>query len=80
MIIPLLENPNKVKETHWTGIKLHSYLKEKIKLGASYSTLIRELHLLDYSLKMPKKLPANQYENLRKAFKINLKTLSLNQV
>ena len=78
IIITLLENPNKVKETHWTGIKLHGYLKEKINFNASYSTLIRELHLLDYSLKMPRKMPANQDEDLRKAFKIKLKTLSLN--
>ncbi|MDX1959232.1 MAG: helix-turn-helix domain-containing protein, partial [Leptospiraceae bacterium] len=30
-IIDILDNPNKAKVTHWTGIKLHGYLKEKIK-------------------------------------------------
>ncbi|MDX1958701.1 MAG: IS630 family transposase [Leptospiraceae bacterium] len=74
-IIDILENPNKAKETHWTGIKLHGYLKDKLKKKASYSTLIRELHLADYKLKIPRKMPAQQEEEKRKAFKIGLEML-----
>ncbi|MDX1957329.1 MAG: IS630 family transposase, partial [Leptospiraceae bacterium] len=74
-IIDILDNPNKAKVTHWTGIKLHGYLKEKIKLKASYSTLIIELHLADYKLKIPRKMPAQQDEEKRKAFKIELEKL-----
>jgi Winged helix-turn helix/DDE superfamily endonuclease len=74
-IIDILENPNKAKETHWTGVKLHGYLKDKLKKKASYSTLIRELHLADYKLKTPRKMPALQDEDKRKAFKISLEIL-----
>jgi len=74
-IIDLLENPNKAKESHWTGIKLHGYIKDKLKKKASYSTLIRELHLADYKLKIPRKMPAQQDEEKRKAFKIELELL-----
>lgn len=75
MIIDLLENPNKAAESHWTGIKLHGFIKEKLKIKVSYSTIIRELHLLDYVLKVPRRIPASQDEDLRRAFKIQLKNL-----
>lgn len=75
MIIDLLENPNIANETHWTGVKLYGFIKKKYKLNISYSTIIRELHLSDYTLKMPRKIPANQNEDMRKAFKIKLESL-----
>lgn len=74
-IIDILDNPIKYKENHWTAIKLHGFLKEKFKFKASYQTLVRELHLLEYSLKQPRKMPANQDEELRMAFKNKLEIL-----
>lgn len=75
MIIDILENPHKVKETHWTAIKLHGYIKNKYKIQISYSTLVRTLHEEDYHLKVPRKMPANGDEKLKKAFKIELESM-----
>lgn len=78
MIIDLLENPDKANETHWTGIKLYGYIKNKYKINFSYSTLIRSLHENEYSLKVPRKIPAKGDPEQRKAFKIKLESMMQN--
>ena len=75
LIIDLLERPEKAQETHWTGIKLHGYIRKKYKYEFSYSTLIRTLHEEEYTLKIPRKMPANGDEAQRKAFKIGLENM-----
>lgn len=75
MIIDLVENPEKVNETHWTGVKLHGFIKNKFKINISYTSLIRVLHENDYNLRVPRQFPAQADEDLKKSFKIKLQTL-----
>ena len=32
LLVPVLENPRQAGELHWTGVKLHGYLKEQLGL------------------------------------------------
>jgi transposase len=74
-LISLIENPSKAKETHWTAVKLHGYLKEKLKVNIGYSTLVKNLHEENYNLRVPRRFPAGGDDELKKAFKIKLKQL-----
>lgn len=67
-ILKLVDHPEEARETHWTGRKLHGYLKEELKLEVGYSTLLRYLHQENYALRVPRRWPANQDEELRKEY------------
>ena len=56
-VIPLLEDPSKANQTHWTATKLHGYLDAVIESEFSYSTLLRNLHKYGYCLKLPRRTP-----------------------
>ena len=58
----------KAGQRHWTGVKLHGWLKEQLCLELGYCTLIRYLHQLDYNLRVPQRWPERQDEAERKAF------------
>ena len=47
--MPVLENPRQAGELHWTGVKLHGYLKEQLGLEVGDSTTVRYLHELGYN-------------------------------
>ena len=32
LVVPVLENPAQAGQVHWTGVKLHGYLKEQLKI------------------------------------------------
>mgnify|MGYP005687761411 FL=1 len=54
ILIPVLEDPSLEDQLHWTGRKMHGWLKEKLKLELSYSTVIRYLHEVGYVLRFPR--------------------------
>ena len=66
--MPVLENPGQAGEVHWTGVKLHGYLKEELGLEVGYSTTVRYLHELGYNLRVPRPWPERQNEEQRNAF------------
>jgi hypothetical protein len=38
LLVPVLENPSQAGEVHWTGVKVHGWLKEQLELEVGYST------------------------------------------
>src|SRR5215510_9239046 len=41
LLVPVLENPAQAGQVHWTGVKVHGYLKEKLAIELGYRTAIR---------------------------------------
>ena len=68
LLVPVLEEPAKAGQEHWTGVKLHGYLKEQLCVELGYRTVIRYLHQLDYNLRVPQRWPERQDEAEREAF------------
>ena len=68
LLVPVLEDPRQAGELHWTGVKLHGYLKEQLGLEVGYSTTVRYLHELGYNLRVPRPWPERQNEEQRQAF------------
>jgi transposase len=66
--IDLINHPEKVGETHWTGVKFHGYLRKRIQLDIGYSTVIRWLHDNKFRLKVPQPWPDKQDEKARQSF------------
>jgi hypothetical protein len=44
-----LENPAQAGQVHWTGVKLHGYIKAQLQIETGYSTTIRWLHEFELS-------------------------------
>ena len=40
LLVPVLENPSQAGELHWTGVKIHGWLKEQLGLEVGYSTMV----------------------------------------
>jgi transposase len=76
LLLPVLENPAQAGQVHWTGVKLHGYLKEKLQIELGYSTTIRWLHELNFHLRVPQPWPERQNEEERKTFLEELRTLA----
>ena len=68
LLLPVLENPAQAGQVHWTGVKVHGYLKEQLSLELGYRTTIRWLHELNFNLRVPRPWPERQNEQERKAF------------
>src|SRR5262245_25511652 len=68
LVVPVLENPAQAGQVHWTGVKLHGYLKEQLQMELGYSTALRWLHQLDFHLRVPQPWPERQNEVDRKNF------------
>ena len=68
LLVPVLEDPAKAAQEHWTGVKLHGWLKEQLAVELGYRTTIRYLHELDYHLRVPQRWPERQNEAKRAAF------------
>ena len=68
LLVPVLENPRQAGELHWTGVKIHGFLKEQLGLEVGYSTTVRYLHELGYNLRVPRPWPERQNEEERNAF------------
>lgn len=68
LLVPVLENPAQAGQVHWTGVKVHGYLKEQLAIDLGYRTTIRWLHELDFNLRVPRPWPEGQDEQKRKEF------------
>jgi len=68
LLLPVLENPAQAGVVHWTGVKLHGYLKEQLCVDLGYRTTIRWLHELNFHLRFPRPWPERQNEEERQAF------------
>jgi transposase len=68
LLMPVLENPAAAGQVHWTGVKLHGYLKEQLALELGYRTTVRWLHELNFHLRVPQPWPERQNEEERKQF------------
>ena len=68
LLVPVLENPAQAGVVHWTGVKLHGYLKEQLCIDLGYRTTIRWLHELNFHLRFPRPWPERQNEQDRQAF------------
>ena len=68
VLVPVLEHPAQAGVVHWTGVKLHGYLKEQLCVDLGYRTAVRWLHELDYHLRFPRPWPERQNEQDRQAF------------
>jgi transposase len=75
-IIPLVLEPGKINETHWTAIKLHGYLVADLKIALSYTTVINYLHEQNLKLLYPRRWPERQDPEQRAQFVEKLKELS----
>ncbi len=75
ILVPVLDNPKEAGEVHWTGVKLHGYLKDKLKIDLGYSSVVRWIHELDYHLRVPRRWAVKQDQDVRKVFVKELKTL-----
>lgn len=67
-ILELLEHPEAVQVTHWTGKKFHGFLRDELGIEVGYSTLMAWLHERDFRLKVPQPWPDRQDEAERAAF------------
>jgi transposase len=68
LLLPVLENPAQAGQVHWTGVKLHGYLKEQLCVDLGYRTAVRWLHELNYHLRFPRPWPERQNQQERQAF------------
>jgi transposase len=68
LLAPVLENPQEAGQRHWTGVKLHGWLRERLGTEIGYSTTLRYLHELGYNLRVPWPWPDRQDEAQRAAF------------
>jgi hypothetical protein len=73
--VPVLEEPAKAAQEHWTGVKVHGWLKEQLQIELGYRTTIRYLHELNYHLRVPQRWPERQDEAERAAFLEELRAL-----
>ena len=69
--MPVLENPSQAGELHWTGVKVHGWLKEQLGLEVGYSTTVHFLHELGYNLRVPRPWPERQNEEERNIFSVD---------
>jgi len=56
-ILPLLDEPAKAGQEHWTAIKLHGHLKNELCKDLSYRTLVRYMHEQGRVLRVPRAMP-----------------------
>ena len=70
----LIQQPQSVGVTHWTGKKFHGYLRDELDVEVGYRTVIRWLHENNFRLKVPQPWPDRQDEGLRQAFVERLQT------
>jgi len=75
LLVPVLENPALAGQVHWTGVKIHGYLKEQLSIELGYSTAVRWLHELNFHLRVPQPWPERQNQEERKQFQEKLRGL-----
>lgn len=56
-ILPLVDDPSKAGQLHWTATKLSGWLKQETSIDISYRTLVRYLHEHNYARRIPRPVP-----------------------
>lgn len=77
--VPLLLEPERAGESHWTALKFHGYLKEEFQEEVGYSTLLRYLDENEIALRYPRRWPERQDEEQREAFLKELDALAADE-
>jgi transposase len=77
--VPLVLEPARAKESHWTALKFHGYLEGKCRERLGYSTLLRYLEENDIALRYPRRWPERQDKGKRKKFLNKLRGLEANR-
>lgn len=67
-ITDLIDHPEKANEVHWTGRKLHGYLRSELDLEMAYSTLMHNIREQGYRRKVPRTMPDKADPEKRRAF------------
>src|SRR5262245_15267691 len=75
LLVPVLENPAQAGQVHWTGVKVHGYLKGHLCIDLGYRTVIRWLHELNFHLRVPQPWPERQNQEQRQQFQEELRAL-----
>ena len=75
LLVPVLKDPASAGQAHWTGVKLHGYLKEHLAADLGYRTTVRYLHELDDNLRVPRSWPERQDPAKREQFQAELRGL-----
>ena len=73
--VPLILEPERAGETHWTGLKFHGHLKNEYQEELGYSTLLRYLSENDIALRYARRWPERQNEEDRQRYLEKLKAL-----
>jgi transposase len=68
LLEPVLLEPAKANQVHWTAVKVHGFLKDQLAIDLGYRTTVRWLHELDFHLRVPRLWPERQDEEKRKLF------------
>lgn len=81
ILVPVLKDPRQAAVEHWTGVKVHGWIKEQLQVELSYATVIRYLHELDFHLRVPRPWPLPlldepEREEQRQAFREKIKALA----
>ena len=79
--MPVLKDPRQAAVEHWTGVKVHGWIKEQLQVELSYAPVIRYLHELDFHLRVPRPWPLPlldepEREEQRQAFREKIKALA----
>ena len=77
--VPLMLEPERAGESHWTALKFHGYLKEQCREELGYSTLLRYLEENELALRYPRRWPERQDEEKRREFLKKLHTFSVDR-
>ena len=56
-ILPVVDDPSKAGELHWTAVKLTGWLRAQKGFEISYRTVVRYLHEQDYARRIPRPVP-----------------------
>lgn len=74
--VPLILEPKRAGELHWTALKFHGHLKDNYREELGYSTLLRYLEENNIALRYPRRWPERQDEDKRRAFIKKLRALA----
>lgn len=78
-ILPIVDEPEKAGQTHWTLTKLCGWLREERDLDISYRTLVRYVHEQGYARRIPRPVPEppdrDSWQTRREEFAEQLKLL-----
>lgn len=81
ILVPVLKDPRQAAVEHWTGVKVHGWIKQQLQVELSYATVIRYLHELDFHLRVPRPWPLPlldepEREEQRQAFRAKIQALA----